>query len=78
MFKVFSGYRTYIVAILGIAVAAAEAAGIDIPGVNATENWLSLVLEFLGLGTVRAALNGSIADSIIRGLTGAIVPKDPS
>jgi hypothetical protein len=52
-----SGYKTYIVAaMLLIAVAVEKGLGIDVPGMTVTDDWMVLVLNSMGLGTLRAAL----------------------
>jgi hypothetical protein len=51
-----SGYKTYIVAFMLAAIALVEGVmGIDIPGAELTDDWVSVVLAALGLGALRAA-----------------------
>ena len=53
------GYRTYIVAAsLLLVVFVEKGLGFDIPGVEVGNDWLVLVLNALGLGTLRAGLSG--------------------
>lgn len=52
-----SGYKTYIVAaVLLLAVMVEKGLGFDVPGLTVTDEWLVLVLNSLGLGSLRAAL----------------------
>lgn len=52
-----AGYRTYgVVAVLLLCVAAEKLLGWDVPGFTLTEDWLSVVLGALGLGSLRAAV----------------------
>ena len=51
------GYRTYIVAAsLLLVVFVERGLGLDIPGVEVGNDWLVLVLNALGLGTLRAGI----------------------
>jgi hypothetical protein len=52
-----SGYRTYIiVALFVLCVVLERFLGFDIPGFEAGDNWLELVMAMLGLGTLRAGI----------------------
>jgi hypothetical protein len=52
-----SGYKTYAVAaVLLIVVAIEKGAGLDVPGVELSEDWLLVVLNALGLGALRAGI----------------------
>ncbi len=53
-------YRTYIIAaVLVLVVAVEKGLGIDVPGVDVGSDWLTHVLAALGLGTLRAGINGA-------------------
>ena len=53
------GYRTYIVAAsLLLVVFVEKGLGFDIPGIEVGNDWLILVLNALGLGTLRAGIGG--------------------
>ena len=55
--KFLQGKKTYLVSAALLAVVAVEkGAGIDIPGVIVDDNWLFLVLNGLGLSTLRAGV----------------------
>ncbi len=52
-----SGYRTYIIVAIFLALVAVEKlGGVDIPGFDVGDDWLQVVLGALGLGTLRAAV----------------------
>lgn len=52
-----SGYKTYIiVALFVLCVVLERFLGFDIPGFDAGDNWLELVMAMLGLGTLRAGI----------------------
>ena len=54
-----SGYKTYIVAALLLGCVASEKLlGLDIPGFEAGDDWLLLVLNAIGLGALRSGLAG--------------------
>ena len=56
--KFLQGKKTYLVSAALLAVVAIEkGAGIDIPGVIVDDNWLFLVLNGLGLSTLRAGVS---------------------
>jgi hypothetical protein len=51
------GYRTYIVAAsLLLIVIVEKVLGIDIPGATVGDDWLFVILNALGLGTLRAGI----------------------
>lgn len=53
-----NGYRTYVVAAtLLLIVIVEKGLGFDIPGVEVGTDWLLLVLNALGLGTLRAGVS---------------------
>lgn len=55
-----TGYKTYIVAAALLAVVIVEKAlGFDVPGVDLGEDWLLVVMNALGLGTLRAGIGGA-------------------
>ena len=54
-----SGYKTYIIAFMLLAVGILGMFGIDIPGAQLPDNWLVLVLNGLGLGGLRLAVSKS-------------------
>lgn len=52
------GYRTYIVAAtLLLVVFVEKGLGFDIPGIEVGNDWLVLVMNALGLGTLRAGID---------------------
>jgi hypothetical protein len=53
-----AGYRTYIIAAVLVLVVE-KGLGIDRPGVDVGSDWLTHVLAALGLGTLRAGINGA-------------------
>lgn len=56
--KFLQGKKTYLVSAALLAVVAIEkGAGIDIPGVIVDDNWLFLMLNGLGLSTLRAGVS---------------------
>lgn len=57
MTKLFSGYKTYaVVAVLLIAVFIEKVLGLDVPGLTIDNDWLLVIMNALGLGTLRAAV----------------------
>lgn len=51
------GKKTYIVAAaFVVAVVAEKGLGIDVPGVTVGDDWLLILMNALGLGTLRAGL----------------------
>jgi hypothetical protein len=51
------GYKTYIVAgALLLIVAIEKVLGVEVPGVELGEDWLLVVMNALGLGTLRAGI----------------------
>ena len=51
-----SGYKTYIVAAMVVAIAVVEGIlGVDIPGAEMQSDWLTWIAGALGLGALRAA-----------------------
>lgn len=55
-----AGYRTYAVAILLVLCVVAEKLfGLDIPGFDPGADWLSVMLDAVGLGTLRASIGGN-------------------
>ena len=57
MSKTLSGYKTYIlVVVLLISVFVEKALGIDVPGLTIDNDWMLVVMNALGLGTLRAAV----------------------
>ena len=53
-----NGYKTYLAAFLLAVVGIVEGVlGIDIPGVDVTENWFTVLITALGLGGVRHAIS---------------------
>lgn len=52
-----AGYRTYIIAATLLALVIIEKGlGIDVPGFDLGNDWLSHIFAALGLGTLRAAV----------------------
>lgn len=52
-----NGYKTYIVAALLAIVGIVEGVlGMDIPGVEVSDNWFTILLEAAGLGALRAGV----------------------
>lgn len=52
-----AGYRTYIiVGVLALVCLTEGVLGFDVPGVHLDENWLTVLLTSLGLGTLRAGI----------------------
>lgn len=52
-----NGYKTYIVAgTLLLVVAVEKFLGVDVPGVDLGDDWLLVVMNALGLGTLRAGI----------------------
>ena len=57
MKKMLSGYKTYIVAaLLLISVFVEKGLGIDVPGLTLENDWLLVLMNALGLGSLRAAV----------------------
>lgn len=51
------GYKTYIVAaVLAMVVFVEVALGFDVPGLVVDDNWLLILLNSAGLGSMRAAV----------------------
>jgi hypothetical protein len=51
------GYKTYAVAaVLLIAVVVEKFLGLDVPGLTVSDDWTVLILNALGLGTLRKAI----------------------
>jgi hypothetical protein len=52
------GKKTYITAaVLLAAVAVEKGLGLDVPGLTVDENWLVVVMNAVGLGTLRSAIS---------------------
>jgi hypothetical protein len=52
------GKKTYLTAaVLLVAVAVEKGLGLDVPGLTVDENWLVVVMNAIGLGSLRSALN---------------------
>lgn len=52
-----AGYRTYIVAAaLVVGIIVEKVLGLDVPGFDAGNDWLAVLLGALGLGTLRAGI----------------------
>lgn len=52
-----AGYKTYIIAAtLLLVVAVEKGLGIDVPGVDLGNDWLLVVMNALGLGSLRAGI----------------------
>lgn len=57
MNKTLSGYKTYIVAaLLLISVFVEKGLGVDVPGLTLENDWLLVLMNALGLGSLRAAV----------------------
>jgi hypothetical protein len=57
MFADLQGKKSYIVAaVLVVLVFLTKFAGIQIPGVDVGDNWLTVVMGALGLGALRSAI----------------------
>jgi len=54
--EVLNGFKTYIVAAMLLALGVLGMIGIDIPGVPVPDDWITLVLGALGLGSLRAGV----------------------
>jgi hypothetical protein len=53
------GWKTYIVvALFMMCVVAEKMVGLDIPCFNVGDDWLTYVMNALGLGAIRAAISG--------------------
>lgn len=58
MEKILAGKKTYLVAAVLMAVVVVEKGlGVDVPGVDLGNDWLLVLLNALGLGTLRAGIN---------------------
>lgn len=56
--EALSGKKTYIIAgVLILVVVVEKGLGIDVPGVDLGNDWLTTVLAALGLGTLRAGIS---------------------
>lgn len=56
--EAISGKKTYIIAgVLILVVVVEKGLGIDVPGVDLGNDWLTTVLAALGLGTLRAGIS---------------------
>lgn len=54
------GYKTYIVAIgLVLIVIIEKLIGFDVPGVDLGDDWLLVLMNALGLGTLRAGISSA-------------------
>jgi hypothetical protein len=54
------GYRTYSISVsLLLVVLVEKGMGFDIPGVEVGNDWLTLLLNAMGLGTLRAGIAAS-------------------
>lgn len=54
------GYKTYIVAIgLVLIVIIEKLIGFDVPGVDLGHDWLLVLMNALGLGTLRAGISST-------------------
>lgn len=57
----FKGYRTYLVAAaLAVIVVIERGLGIDVPGVTLGDDWLLILMNAAGLGTLRAGINNAL------------------
>lgn len=57
----FKGYRTYLVAAaLAVIVVIERGLGIDVPGVTLGDDWLLILMNAAGLGTLRAGINSAL------------------
>lgn len=57
----FNGYKTYIVAAaLAVIVVIERGLGIDVPGVTLGDDWLLILMNAAGLGTLRAGINNAL------------------
>jgi hypothetical protein len=58
--KAISGYKTYIVAGVGVlALVAVNMLGVTIPGLAPSPDWVAQALGLLGLGALRAGVTKS-------------------
>lgn len=58
--KALEGKKTYIVAGITVVLVLLEKfAGIDVPGFTVGDDWLSVIIAALGLGTLRAGVTKS-------------------
>lgn len=51
------GYKTYIIAVIVVAGTLVEMIGIDVPGFEPQDDWLSYIIGALGLGALRAGVS---------------------
>ncbi len=65
-----SGWKTYAVVAAGLALGAAQAVGVHVPG------WLDMVLGFLGLGALRHGVQSQTATVIANVLDALTVPQE--
>lgn len=57
----FKGYKTYLVAAaLAVIVVIERGFGIDVPGVTLGDDWLLILMNAAGLGTLRAGINNAL------------------
>lgn len=57
----FKGYKTYLVAAaLAVIVVIERGLGIDVPGVTLGDDWLLILMNAAGLGTLRAGINNAL------------------
>lgn len=55
------GYKTYLVAAaLAVIVVIERGLGIDVPGVTLGDDWLLILMNAAGLGTLRAGINNAL------------------
>lgn len=61
-----SGYKTYIVAAIAILAVIAESfLGWDVPGVDVEADGVQIILNALGLGTLRHGLTSTVAKAVL-------------
>jgi hypothetical protein len=61
------GWKTLTAVALMVVVALAEGVlGIDVPGVTVADNWVTLLIEALGLGGLRAAMAKQIIGGLLK------------
>jgi hypothetical protein len=60
MLTMINGYKTYIVmAALLVVVGLEKGLGLDVPGVALDEDWMLVVMNAIGLGTLRRGIQKS-------------------
>jgi hypothetical protein len=60
MLTKLNGYKTYLVmAVLLLVVLLEKGLGIDVPGIALGDDWMLLVMNALGLGTLRLGIHQS-------------------